>query len=171
MPDPTGDTPEFSGPWAQEFAQAYRSAQSDFARQVLSKETITDADLAEAQEIDKQCLQAAGLLNIVHHPQGGMDFNAPEGMSQDEAIQAGQKCSNESGLTQIEMLYSGLLINPNNEDMDMLTVQCLIDQKIVEASFTVEDLQAWYTNKDPHLANGSPGANCAADPLRRTGNW
>ena len=41
-----GAVPEFSGPWASEFAEAYRSTTDSVMREILAKESITDQDYA-----------------------------------------------------------------------------------------------------------------------------
>lgn len=166
-----GSVPTFSGPWAAEFDRAYREATSDFTRRVLEKEDITASDLAEAQERNRQCLDAAGFTDIEHYPIGGMKLTPPQGIGDDKVQELVEECANQSGLGQIELLHSALLFNPNHEDMSQLAVQCLIEQKVVEPSFTVADLESWYDNQDLRLRRGGSADNCTYDPLRRTGTW
>ncbi|ALJ18685.1 hypothetical protein [Microbacterium sp. No. 7] len=163
--------PEFSGPWAAEFSQAYTDAPSDFIRSILAQGEITDANLAETQQLNKACLESAGFSDVEHFMRGGLSVTPPKGRSDADIHDLVRQCSDDSGLTQIETLYTALLINPDNADMDELAVQCLITEQVVEPSFTVADLQSWYDRDDPRLLASGVAANCTFDPLKRTGEW
>lgn len=165
-----GGEPKFSGLWASEFEQSYKNTESDFAKKVLAKGLITEADYAEAQEAQRICLEESGFTQVQILVEDGISAMPPAGASQDEILKLQNACLKKTGLMEIEILYKGMQVNPNKEDFDALAVQCLIEQKVVERSFTKADLENWYKNEDSRLTTG-PGKNCTNDPLRLTGTW
>lgn len=86
-------------------------------------------------------------------------------MPQDDVQDLVKKCSDSSGLTEVEVLHTSLASNPNNEDWQQLNVDCLIREGVVEPGFTKEDLDQWYANEDPRLGNGGEADKCTTDPL------
>lgn len=157
--------PEFSGPYAAEYADAYARAESDLARRILAHGEITESDVAEVRAAEAACLADHGFTNLKYHPDGTSEATQPEGISDDEANEIHKQCTISSGSVEVDTLYNTMLVNPNNEDWDALCVQCLIAVGAVEASFTVEELNSWYANDDPRLSvPGSAVNECTTDP-------
>lgn len=160
----TSEVFQFNGPWAAELKNAYDSTQSDLARRVLATGAISDRDYAEIQEANITCLEENGLVDVEYLPQGELSIAAPDGMTEETVNAVMTSCATSSGLIDVEPLYIATRVNPNNEDFEALTVRCLLDKEIVDASFSVADLKAWFDNQDPRLASQA-GKQCISDPL------
>lgn len=74
--------PEFSGPWAAELEQTYQRTTADFAKKVLAKGTITDKDMAEAQQSVRQCMEDEGFTDITFNSDGSSSVADPQNREQ-----------------------------------------------------------------------------------------
>ena len=124
-----------SGPYAAEFEQARRNAVTDFQREVLSDDQITDAEFREVRQRYVDCVADAG-MHVVAQPNGQYDFSPGPANAEQEAAE--RRCSDETTYV-IEPLYYLLQVNPDNEDFSALIVECLRQQGVVDDAFTKED--------------------------------
>lgn len=121
-------------PYAAEFEQARQNAKSDFQREVLSDNVITDEEFREVRQQYIGCLADAG-IKATANPNGQYDFDVAPTGAQEEAE---QKCSDETTRS-IEGLYSALKVNPENEDFSALAAECLRSRGVVGDAFTKKD--------------------------------
>ena len=125
-----------------------------------------ESEFAEAQQANAECLEDLGFQDIESFSQGGMQLSPHNSsMPQDDVQDLVKKCSDSSGLTEVEVLHTSLASNPNNEDWQQLNVDCLIREGVVEPGFTKEDLDQWFATDDPMLRTGSKAKQCLDDPL------
>lgn len=78
----SGPVPDFSGPWASEFAEAYRSTTSEAVHTILAKGSVTDEDYASVSRDYVTCMSNNGFTATVTGPfgegtaEGDGDINA-----------------------------------------------------------------------------------------------
>lgn len=131
--------PEFSGPWAAEFERAYERTTADFAKKVLATGTITDKDMAEAQQSVRQCMEDEGFTDITFNSNGSSSATLPDDLTQLESDAIRGKCLAQVGYDTLEEVYYPMRINPDNVDFPTLVVDCLKKKGAVEQSYTVQD--------------------------------
>jgi len=162
--DSSGNSPQFSGPWAEEFQSAYDSTDSEFAKTILSDGEITEAEIKEAEQAMVSCLEERGYTEVVFNPGGGMEVVVPPGMEDSEQGDV-NACYDSSGYGPLWIYYE-IRVNPNNEDWEPLVVQCLKDNNLVESSFTPSDLDRLYeTGEIENHRDQEEWTKCETDPL------
>jgi hypothetical protein len=164
----SGEVPAFDGPYADEFAQYYRTSTSDFVRQVLADEQITDAEYAEMTTQLSSCLADQGItLNSISPAEGMNTSLAPNG-GDTHAIVDG--CSTESGEDSIGALRDFMAVNPDNLDTLTITADCLVKSGTVPPGYSADDLSTDITGQFADVESLSPDlheafVSCTADPL------
>ncbi|MFB7890065.1 hypothetical protein ACWFQT_17290 [Cellulosimicrobium cellulans] len=133
----TGDLPEFTGPYAAEFAQTYRDTDSAFAREVLADSVITDAEHAEMVEQFSNCLEGKGLTFKGYNPDGG--YTTSSAPDPDKTQGMIDECSATSGEDAVGSMYDIMRINPENLDWATIGAQCLVTAGVVPADYDAED--------------------------------
>ena len=164
----TGPVPSFSGPWAAEFEEFYRSTESDFARTVLADGQITDAEYAEMEERFRSCLAEDGVTFDGFRPDGGYTTSlAPNGGDTYAII---QRCSKSSGEDTVGALYSFMRTNPDNLDSMTIMAECLVKKGVVPPGYDADA----YLQQMEGLSEGLSGLpsefydalmSCSDDPL------
>ncbi|WP_391857979.1 hypothetical protein, partial [Vibrio cidicii] len=99
----------FSGPWASEFADAYRSTTSEIVHRILEKESITDQDYAEVSSAYVKCMANKGFKAEVTGPFGESVVDAGPG---DDAAQV--ECDKDMSV--IAALRRSVDRNPDHRD-------------------------------------------------------
>ncbi|WP_431279117.1 hypothetical protein [Leifsonia poae] len=127
--------PNFTGPYAARFAEAYRKTTSDLAHRILSKESITDQDYAAISGIYVKCMTNKGFKVHIDGPTGEMTISdVPTDADVDAANAADATCN--ADFAEISSLRGALLMNPQNLDMNEIVVACLIKKKVAPPSYT-----------------------------------
>lgn len=163
----SGPVPEFSGPYAEEFAYTYRNSTSDFVRHALADEVVTDAEYAEMTSRLRSCLADQGITLRSIAPGEGMQTSvAPNGGDTHAIVDA---CSTESGEDAIGLLRDFLTVNPENHDVATITAECLVRSGTVPADYTGEDLTADNAGRFSDPASLEPAlrtalSSCTYDP-------
>ncbi len=135
----TGTVPEFSGPYASEFADLYTRASSDFARDVLADGQITDAEFAEMTSRFASCLDDQGITFHGFQPDGSLSTSVAPGGADTHSIVS--ECSGSSGEDVINALASIMRVNPENVAWASLMVDCLVGRGVVPQGYTVEQYE------------------------------
>lgn len=165
----TGETPDFSGPWAEEFTLEYQRAESDFVRTVLADEVITDQELSETRDKFTECMEAYGFTNISFDADGGFEFYPGEGADDEAVDDQVHECSEMSGESSIGALHSWIRRNPDNQDEATIMAACLVRKKVVEPSYSAEHYADDAPEEDFPFFDGIAGQvafhECNADPL------
>ena len=136
-------TPAAEGPWAADIAQARSEwASNEFVQSVLADSSISEAELQDMRQRVLSCLTDKGVTGASYGPSGTLSVpDQPVGSSiseeqQEEFIHA---CSIDAGEPIIEALEFDMRVNPDHRDFNELFTQCLIRNKAVEPSFTVQE--------------------------------
>lgn len=157
--------PAANGPYSADFEQARQRAVTDFQREVLSDDQITDAEFREVRQRYIECLTDAG-MEAAALPDGSYTIS-PEPTGEQEVDE--RRCSEETTFV-IEPLYYLLKVNPDNEDFSALIAECLKQQGVVEAAFTKEDWDQFLNafsaafNAAPETASVEPTGQSADLP-------
>ena len=137
-------TPAAEGPWAADIEQARSEwASNEFVQSVLADSSISEAELQDMRQRVLSCLTDKGVTGASFGPSGTLSVpDQPVGSSiseeqQEEFIHA---CSIDAGEPIIEALEFDMRVNPDHRDINELYTQCLIRNKAVEPSFTVQEL-------------------------------
>ena len=165
----TGEVPEFTGPWAGEFAAEYQRSESEFVRAVLRDGTITDQELAETRTKFSECLSAHGFTNIQFEQDGAFEFKAPESADQATVEEQVKSCSADSGEETLAALASWIRRNPENQDENTIMAACLVRKGAVGPAYSAEEYaRSFETDVFPYLdpVTGPDALRaCNADPL------
>ncbi|GAA2447617.1 hypothetical protein [Agromyces soli] len=162
------EVPAFSGPWAGEFADAFRQSGSDFEREALRDGSISESEVAEAENLFGNCMKDRGLDFNGFKPGGGFDFGLG-GADPDQANAIADECSVSSGVNTVVSLYFAMQRNPQNQDEAEIIAACLVEERAVPAGYTASD----YTRDAPEMAfpftdkdSGEQALErCSKDPL------
>lgn len=161
--------PDFSGPWADELAEAYTNATSDFERQALSDGIVTDAEYAEMEERYRACLGRKGIGFTGFNADGSHDFQAAKGMTAEAANKVADDCSATSGVNTVGMIRNFMRSNPQHLDMATIMASCLVKKGVVPRGYGADDYSrdapAYsfpFLDKD---AGRTALTTCSVDPL------
>ncbi|SEH69373.1 MULTISPECIES: hypothetical protein [unclassified Leifsonia] len=133
-----GPLPKFSGPFANEFAEAYKNSTSDFQREVLADGVVDKAELSEAQRRWVSCMTGRGFTATVSYGNpGSYSVKARIGYTQDSAGTVVGECGVET-TDYIEALYAEVIQNPTNKDYATLMVDCYRRLGVVGNDYTPE---------------------------------
>jgi hypothetical protein len=116
----------------------------DFVRDVLADGEVTEAEYAEAKERTLACLAEEAGMEGSYVPDGisgqeGLVYDGDYEMTPDQ-LTADRKCHSK-WMGQILEIHNEHMVNPFNEDMEALTVECLIVTGLAPEGFTVGDLR------------------------------
>lgn len=171
--DPAGRgaiaTPEFSGPWADEFVDSYRRATTGFEREALADGRISDSEFAEMEDRFATCLSDKGVSFAGFKAGGAFEFTPGPGMSADAANAITDDCSARSGLNTIGYLFFAQQRNPQHLDEATIMAACLVRKRAVPQGYSSSD----YDRDSPGFAypftdraTGEKALeDCSLDPL------
>lgn len=161
--------PQFSGPWAAEFAEAYRTTNHEFVREVLSDGVVSDEEYAEMWSNFVGCLSDAGFTVSKVEPGGGYQTDLPASKTPDQAHETDIRCSEETGEPEISSLYWWVRQNPEHRDGDEVMIECLTKAGVLPPGYGVDDYASQkmtghfeFTRSDEGFAAFN---ECAKDPL------
>jgi hypothetical protein len=158
-PSYTGTVPGFSGPWAAEFAEAYRSTTSDVVHQILTKGSITDQDYAAVSSAYVKCMANKGFTVHITGPagQGVIDGDG-------DSAAADKACNGD--ISVISTLRFAISRNPQHLDENEIVVACLAKKQIAPPSYTAKDYEANLQSQKFPFSTSAPGfMQCTSDPL------
>ncbi|WP_353708225.1 hypothetical protein ABRQ22_00700 [Cellulosimicrobium sp. ES-005] len=166
------DVPAFDGPYAAEFTAFYSDAGSDFARQALADEEITDAEYAEMEEKFRTCLEAEGVTFSGFEPDGSYEASPlPDGSDPYEVVKT---CERESSADTVGALHDIMASNPDNLDVPTIMAECLVRREVVPAGYAADDYLTDMEGRFSDLAALSTElrealTSCSSDPLGLAG--
>lgn len=134
----TGEAPPFSGPYANEYRQAWIDSEDEFVHQVLADEEITDQEWAEIGTRLGECLDGQGISFLGFEPDGAYSID-PGQTEGDRANEVMGDCEQESGEAWVNALRSMPLINPENRDMNEIMAECLVRVGAVAPGYAADD--------------------------------
>jgi hypothetical protein len=129
--------PAFSGPFADEYTEAWRSVDSEVVRAVIKDELITDQEWSQVLASLTTCLADKGITIDAYNDDGSYEADvANKGGESLNQIMGG--CEDESGEAWIGYIYRAQTVNPDNVPEPELITGCLIRNGAVPPSYTVE---------------------------------
>lgn len=159
--------PEFQGPFAEEFRDAYQDASTDLGRQILEDGVITAAEFAEVEAIMIACLLENGVEvqgGLVGDGSGGVGYEAQNlrEISQEEDGEIETSCEQASDAVKIGLLYFGMKDNPENRNQGEIMAECLVYKQVVPRGYSGEDWE-----RDMMSQEHSDPVNMSAEELKR----
>lgn len=131
--------PEFSGPFADEYTEAWENASSDVVRMIIEDEVISDQEWATVKENLRQCLSDNGIELTSYDDKNG-SYEARIGEQDGDTVnQFLGECEESSGEAWLARLYRSQTSNPNNIPDTQLLVDCLVRNGAVPSDYTEED--------------------------------
>lgn len=140
----SGDSPGFTGPYATDFERAYRNAETDRVRRILSDGVITPEEFTETRANIESCLKDNDYY-IEWDERGGFEVGAiagkhsADGDGFHEKMDPILRACEGANDGEITFLYQETTRNPKNVDERPAIVKCLIDNKLVPKGYTVRD--------------------------------
>ncbi len=157
----------FSGPWADEFADALGRTTSPKQRVILADGVVSSAEYAEAHADVTACLADSG-YSISYHDGGGFDVQRTTGSTPDSESERlnsrVESCEREYD-SDISFLYETTTRNPDNVDTRPAVVGCLVRERLVPPGYTVRDFDADNVDFSFPFDQFDPrGEACLTDP-------
>lgn len=164
-----GDSPTFSGPYADDFRQAYEDARSNKVRRILADGRVTAQEFASARSGTNSCMRDNGYYLDWDTHGGGFSVGAgdekyPDDFQKksDPILQACER-ENDGGVT---FLYQQTTLNPQNIDQSNDILKCLRSHDLVPKGYAKRD---WdhdnETGKVPFDEFDPKAQACQFDPL------
>lgn len=155
------------GPYAADIEAIYQRTENSFVRGVLMDGVIAESEYIEATEREARCMKDAG-LTVIKDSNGTNGFQDHPSMSNEEEMKVVNQCSEQSGLMDIEALYTEMRANPDRVDWQAAERDCLIEAGVLERSATFDDVNRWYESEA--VRTHSDIANiCSQDALGHLG--
>jgi hypothetical protein len=137
---------QHDGPWAAEFAQARASTDNPTLLKILEDDKITDAELAQAKQLEIDCDAESGLKARVKED-GWISVEDTPNLPQDQFDAIERECETLS--SPVTGLYQIIQWNPNHEDQITVILACFKKFHVVNDSMTVDQLKAVNFNNPP----------------------
>jgi hypothetical protein len=155
----SGPVPPFTGPWAAEFADAYRSTTSEHVHKILSKGSISDADYADVSSGYVKCMADRGFT---------VTFTGPDGQStvtgNGDARAAANSCNGDVAV--IASLRHEISRNPQHLEENTIVAACLVKRKLAPPSYSARQYAANLKSQKFPFSTGNPDfRSCTNDPL------
>lgn len=166
--------PEFAGPYAAELAQAWRDSDSDFVRQVIADEAVSDREWVELGTRMTECLARSGLEFGGFDDSGGYTVG-PSHLSGEALSQVVDACEIQSGELWIHALRLAMNSNPENRPIAEIMIECLVRNGALSPEYAPERFDRdnetmtfpfldggehifWLCTDDPQYAGDGPSA-------------
>ncbi|MDR1450558.1 MAG: hypothetical protein LBI84_10265 [Propionibacteriaceae bacterium] len=171
--------PEFTGPWANDFREAYLSTANSLARGILADGAVSDSEMSEATAAYQSCLEGQGFTVEYLNSDGSMSFSPPlnpagEPLDTAEALRTQQQCAGETAWNHISALHTFTRSNPENEDSLLLIARCLVRVGLRPEGYSADDygseamsgvFEGWL---QPDAPENERFSACQKDPLQAT---
>lgn len=155
------EEPRPTGPgWGVEFERARSEVSSEFARQVLADDDISDSEYQEAQSRFIACLADAGFPGATFDANGGSSI-PDEGYTAEQVNVARKDCDTATDFAILQALYLGVRMNPSNVNPSVLIADCLVRRGVVDRGYSGSDYER---DNEKFLADPS-GDPAAAFPF------
>lgn len=137
----TCKAPDFSGPYANEFKNAYEQSKTELGKRILEDCQITDAELNEILDTQNACLAPYGLVTT----KSQLTRLRDSALSDDEMNQKNTECAEKTDWWNIEALYDEMQGNPSNLDAEAVqkaTYQCLTQHDLLPKPISEQEYLA-----------------------------
>jgi len=158
----SADGVRFTGPWAADFAQAYRDARNPDEKEALKDGKITDAEFNYFEGKIGNCLSDLGVKNV-SLTDGQWHYSRPDSVP-DKKVDA---CMKSNGIG-VMLLKDSVETNPNNVDEEAALVACLVRKGAVPKGYTLKDYKhELAVNEYSFDLNSAAFSDCNEDPLAK----
>jgi hypothetical protein len=137
-PDSIGSPPEFTGPYAGGFSNAWQKVDNELSRSILADGVITAQEISELKQTYMVCLIGSGFSDVEIGQNGEESLTIPEAMKGDpeRANEAVSQCASDTGWFYVADLYWSMAGNPDNEDMFVIMSECLVRIGLKPSGYT-----------------------------------
>lgn len=129
--------PEFSGPYKDDLKQAWVESNSDFVREVLADQIVSDQEWAEVVSAMDKCFTENG-LSFKGFDDGGGYSLGPASISSDEINDIQLTCEKRSGESWLNFFRYAATKNPDRIPAEQALTACLIKHGAVAPDYTPE---------------------------------
>jgi hypothetical protein len=139
----------FTGPWKSEFTRYYNGTTSALAKSILADEQITEAEVAEINNVFRECLEGAGFVRVEIGEYGTLSVGNPPGASEEERAELRKReggCEASTGWDRVIPLFVDIRGNPDKGDNSGAIASCLVRAGLRPTNYTVEDFREEYVN-------------------------
>lgn len=170
-PIPRPAVPDFSGPFAAEYAEARSEADSDFMRAIVEDEKVSEDEWTQVESRVTSCFTEAGARFEGHDEDGGYAASKNE-LSSERMNEVMAACEISSGEHPIGYLWFSAQKNPQHLPWESIISECLIRNGVVAPGYTAQDfLEDNPTMSFPYLdPNTGPERFLACNNDPRTGS-
>lgn len=165
VPLPSGATiPQFSGPYAGDFAAAYQNSKSDLQRKVLADGVITEAEMSALQDAFRACVTTYGITNVSFDVDGSMSLKPPTSWTQDQVNAVVSECGSTT-IDGPDLIFNELRRNPQHADEAELMAACLVRVGLAPAGYTAQDYRTDSPDNYPFDSKSDKFGKCVSDPV------
>ena len=117
---------------------------SDYLKQIISDNIVSADEMNEFQNRVRKCYADEGFDFVQTNESGAGSLARLDGQPitgrDTHSEDALQRCNYDTGYGMLAPIYSQATANPDNIDTAPYIVQCLIDHRLVDESYTVDEL-------------------------------
>lgn len=162
--------PEFSGPFAAEYRDAWEDSGDEFVHGVLADEQISDREWAEVSERMTVCFDSKQIAFEGYAQDGGYSATPRDREMPTDALNgAADECEVQSGHRWIGLLRGVERMNPENRDVSEIMAECLVETGAVAPGYSAEDYRRDSESGAVPLLDPTTGekqlTGCGSDPL------
>jgi len=136
------EMPKFTGPFAAEYEEAWQKNETASVRTTLEDGRISDQEWSQVITTLTTCLSDHGITLVKYNEEDGSYESNVGDANGDVVNESMGECEQESGEAWIGRLYRGQTNNPNNIPETQLLTDCLIRNRAVPETYTVEQYLA-----------------------------
>ena len=170
-------SPSLPAMWKADFDQALAdSSLSDFQRQILSDDVITDSEYHEAQDHFQQCMADQGWSvtfnqdNDGQSDQGSYSMAALNGRAWDaDAASASASTCSKDSTSWVDTIYWGMKDNPQGLTQAQLIRACFQAHNVPDGSGLSDDQFSQMLDDLSYHASTPEGVLCVYDPTGSLG--
>lgn len=166
------EAPSIAPMWADAIQRALDDpGLSDFERQVLSDDDVTDAEFREAQDRFTQCMADLGWVVAFNVGQGGYSVSPDAGNPDTKmtGVQPDNMQCQKGTLSYIEPIYLGLRDNPRGLDFAGQIQACYARRGVHDGADLGHDQFAAMLDAPDYLPSSRDAAVCMVDPNGTSG--
>ena len=132
-------TPEFSGPYAEQFREIYEESDNDVVKEYILDEKISEAEYQAVLGEYRTCLSARGITLVSYDETGSSLRGDPALIAQEDIVPQSEECAERSGESTVIAMFQVMTQDPENEITTETIVECLIRAGVVPDSFSVAE--------------------------------
>jgi len=136
-PSSQAKMPEFTGPFAAEYREAWDRSTNESVKRIVEDEVISEQEWSQVMQSLKTCLEAEGITVTEYREDGSYDALVGD-LHGEAANEELGRCEIASGEAWLGYLYRSQTDNPQNIPEPELMADCLKRNSAVAPSYTAE---------------------------------